>query len=81
MGPVRKAEIWLLGDRNFPHRKITLTDQQVGDLPHLLAACQELQPALDLDTLIQAIWRFGVRTVRRNQQRRIPSTLGTLNGS
>ena len=68
---MRRADIWLWGNRNFPERKITLTAAFVQDLPDLLAACQRLQPALDIDALVQAIWRFGVRTVRHNEQRHI----------
>ena len=72
---MRKADIWLLGDRNFPERKITLTEALVRDLPELLVTCQRLQPALAMDALVQAIWRFGVRTLRHNHQRRIPIRL------
>lgn len=69
---MRRADIWLLGDRNFPERKITLREAFVRDLPELLAACQQLQPSLDMDALVQAIWRFGLRTVCHNHERRIP---------
>ena len=75
MGSVRKADIWLLGDRNFPERKITVTGELLRDLPELLTARQRLQPSLDMDALVRAIWRFGVRTVRHNQQRNIPIVL------
>jgi len=56
---MRRADIWLWGNRNFPERKITLTAAFVQDLPDLLAACQRLQPALDMDTLVRAIWRLA----------------------
>ena len=67
-----KAELWLLGSRNFPHRKITLSSEHVKDLPDLLAGCQQLQPAFDIDALVQTIWRLGIRAVRHRYERRIP---------
>jgi hypothetical protein len=72
MEAIRSADIWLLGERNYPGGKIRLTSEHVRDLPELLTACQGLQPSLDMDALVRAIWQYGVRTVRHNQQRRIP---------
>lgn len=64
---IRKAEVWLVGDRNFPHGKFTLREN-VADLPELLAACQRLQPDLDVKGLLEAIWHYGLKGVRHRQQ-------------
>ena len=68
----RRLEIWLLGDRGFPQGKVTVPEGLVGDLPGLLAACQQVQPALDMNALLQPIWQFGAAGVRHRLDRHIP---------
>jgi hypothetical protein len=34
---VRKAKLWLLGDRNYPEQLVTLPEHLVRDLPDLIA--------------------------------------------
>lgn len=75
MGRIRKADVWLLSDRNFPERKVTLPEDLVGDLPGLLAAVQQLQPWFDLDGLVRAVWHYGIKGVRHRQERHIPIKL------
>lgn len=75
MGSIRKVELWFLGDRGFPHAKVSLPEELTGNLPELLAAVRRLQPSFDLDALVRAVWHFGVRGVRHRQERRIPIKL------
>jgi hypothetical protein len=43
----------------------------VSDFPGVLDAAQKLNPAVDADAIVRAIWRLGSRAVQRNNERGI----------
>ena len=75
---VRKAHIWLLGNRNYPERLVKLPEHLVGGLPDLIASAQRLNPGVTPDAVVQAIWRLGAYRLGQNLLRRIPVKLSDL---
>ena len=75
---VRRAKVWLLGDRDYPERLVTLPEYLVRDLPDLLVAAQQLNPATTPDAVVKTIWRLGSYRLGQNLIRRIPIRLAEL---
>ncbi len=69
---IRRVDIWLVGDRNYPVAKVSLPESLVADLTTLLAGVRELHPSADLRATVRGIWRLGCLAVRRNHRKRIP---------
>lgn len=69
---IRRVDIWIVGDRNFPLAKISLPESLVANLPTLLDGARELRPSADLGSIVRGIWRLGCLAVRRNRRKRIP---------
>ena len=42
---VRRVNVWLLGNRDFPERLVKLPEHVVRDLPELIARAERLNPA------------------------------------
>jgi hypothetical protein len=68
---VRRVNVWLLGNRNFPERLVKLPEHLVRDLPDLVARAQQLNPAATADGVVRAIWRLGTYRLGQNLLRRI----------
>jgi hypothetical protein len=71
-GRIRRVDVWLLGDGNFPIAKISLPEALVADLPTLLDGVRELRPSADLRATVRAVWRLGSAALRRNRQKGVP---------
>ena len=56
---VRRVNVWLLGERDYPERLVKLPEHLVRDLPDLVATAQGLNPAATPDGVVRAIWRLG----------------------
>src|SRR4051794_38482912 len=69
---IRRIDIWLVADRNFPVAKISLPQALVGDFTTLLAAVRELRPTADHRTVVRAVWRLGSKAIKRNSRKHIP---------
>jgi hypothetical protein len=70
--PIRRVDIWLVEERNFPVAKIALPEALVGDFTTLLAAVRQLRPTADHRTVVRAVWRLGCKALKRNSRNRIP---------
>jgi hypothetical protein len=75
---VRRVNVWLLGDRDYPERVVKLPHDRVRDLPDLIASAQRFNPAVTPDDVARAIWRLGSRRLHQNLLRRIPVRLSDL---
>jgi hypothetical protein len=69
---VRRVNVWLLGNRNFPERLVKLPEHLVRDLPDLIAHAQRLNPVATADGVVRAVWRLGMYRLGQNLLRRIP---------
>jgi hypothetical protein len=72
MNPVRRAKVYLLGDRNYPEGVVNIPEHLVGDLPDLVRRVRATNPAVPLDAIIGTIWRLGCYRLGQNLLRRIP---------
>jgi hypothetical protein len=72
IGHIRRVDVWVLGEGNFPIAKISLPEALVADLPALLDGVKELRPSADLRATVRAIWRLGSTALRRNREEGIP---------
>jgi hypothetical protein len=75
---VRRVKVWLLGDRGYPERLVKLREERVRDLPDLIVAAQQLNPAVTVDAVVHAIWRLGSYRLHQNLLRRIPVKVSDL---
>jgi len=75
---VRRVNVWVLGNRDYPERLVKLPPDRVRDLPELIAGAQQLNPAVTADDVVRAIWRLGSRRLHQNLLRRIPVRLSDL---
>jgi hypothetical protein len=78
LAPVTRIDVQLSNRSQYLHTKMTLRDHVVADLPALLAAAQEVNPATDVQALVRAIWRLGCQAVRRNSDRGVPIRVAEL---
>ena len=72
MTPLKRAKLWLLGPRDYPEAVITLPEHLVRDFPELLARARDLNPAVSVNCVAQAVWRLGCYRLGQNLLRRIP---------
>lgn len=62
--PVQKAEILILGERNYPlHPTIKVPALLTAPLAGLLQTAQSRVPDITYDDLVKAIWSLGVNRV------------------
>jgi hypothetical protein len=69
---IKKAEVWLLGDRNYPLGHVKLPAAAVADLPDLVRRARDLNPASEPDDVVRAIWRLGSSRLFQNLVRGLP---------
>ena len=72
MNHLRRAKVYLLGDRDYPEAVVTISEHLLGDLPDLVRRARATNPALPLDAIVGTIWRLGCYRLRQNLIRGIP---------
>jgi len=72
MEPVTRLDIQVSGPTGYLHVKVRLPAHLVSDIPAVFAGAQALNPTVDADAFFRTVLRFGLRQVRRNNERRIP---------
>lgn len=73
--PVIHVVIDIIGDRNYPIRRVKLPTHIVSDLANLMDNSLRLNPALTFDEVVRSIWRHGSRLTRNNLSRGIAPTI------
>jgi hypothetical protein len=67
---VTRVDIYILtGKGHYPVAFVKLPAVVVADLPALLQQAQQLDRSATYDAVIRAIWRLGIRQLRRNLDR------------
>ena len=73
-----KVDMWILGPRNYPQAHVKLPEAVVSDLPDLIASARGLNPAVQTEAVVRAIWRLGSYRLGQNLLRRIPVRVADL---
>lgn len=71
MDPVKRIDVLILGDRNYPMAQVKIPEHLCFDLKQLVEAGQILNASIGEEEITRAIWRLGSRQLRRNLARGI----------
>jgi hypothetical protein len=70
--PVKRVQVTILGERDFPFAQFYLEEVYVKDFAALVDAIHAEHPALTDREAVRLLWRYGTRSVRGALTKRVP---------
>jgi hypothetical protein len=70
--PVKRVQVIVLGERDFPLAQFYLEEIHVKDFAALVDAIHTEHPALTDKEVIRLLWRYGTRSIRGALSKRVP---------